>query len=59
MSCAVLAAQLLINYVSAAVIVATVRAIKYHGGVDVADLGRENLVALQKAANAVQMSVVR
>ena len=33
---------------SAAVIVATVRAIKYHGGVEVADLGKENLAALQK-----------
>jgi formate--tetrahydrofolate ligase len=33
---------------SAAVIVATVRAIKYHGGVDVPDLGKENLPALQK-----------
>ncbi len=32
---------------AAAVIVATVRAIKYHGGVEVADLGRENLKALQ------------
>jgi formate--tetrahydrofolate ligase len=32
---------------SAAVIVATVRAIKYHGGVDVADLGKENMKALQ------------
>jgi formate--tetrahydrofolate ligase len=32
---------------AAAVIVATVRAIKYHGGVPVADLGRENLRALQ------------
>ncbi len=32
---------------SAAVIVATVRAIKYHGGVDVADLNKENLKALQ------------
>jgi formate--tetrahydrofolate ligase len=30
-----------------AVIVATVRALKYHGGVDVADLNRENLAALQ------------
>ena len=30
----------------AAVIVATVRAIKYHGGVEVADLGKENLEAL-------------
>jgi len=32
---------------SAAVIVATVRALKYHGGVDVADVGRENLEALR------------
>jgi formyltetrahydrofolate synthetase len=31
----------------AAVIVATVRAIKYHGGVEVPDLARENLKALQ------------
>ncbi len=33
---------------SAAVIVATVRALKYHGGVEVADLKAENLVALEK-----------
>ena len=33
---------------SAAVIVATVRAIKYHGGVAVPDLARENIAALQK-----------
>ncbi len=32
---------------SAAVIVATVRAIKYHGGVEVADLERENMKALE------------
>jgi formate--tetrahydrofolate ligase len=32
---------------SAAVVVATVRALKYHGGVAVADCGRENLVALE------------
>lgn len=32
---------------SAAVIVATVRALKFHGGVEVADLGRENLAALE------------
>jgi formate--tetrahydrofolate ligase len=32
---------------SAAVIVATVRAIKYHGGVEVADLAQENLKALE------------
>src|SRR5678809_1159937 len=31
----------------AAVIVATVRAIKYHGGIDVPDLGKENLEALK------------
>src|SRR5712671_3738705 len=33
---------------SAAVIVATVRALKYHGGVEVANLGQENLTALEK-----------
>jgi len=33
---------------AAAVIVATVRALKYHGGVDLADLNRENLPALAK-----------
>jgi formate--tetrahydrofolate ligase len=33
---------------SAAVIVATVRAMKYHGGVDVADVARENVAALRK-----------
>src|SRR6478736_3838991 len=33
---------------SAAVIVATIRALKYHGGVEVADVGRENLAALEK-----------
>jgi formate--tetrahydrofolate ligase len=32
---------------SAAVIVATIRALKYHGGVAVADVGRENLPALR------------
>lgn len=32
---------------AAAVIVATVRAIKFHGGVEVPDLGKENLKALQ------------
>ena len=30
------------------VLVATLRALKYHGGVEVPDLGRENLVALEK-----------
>jgi formate--tetrahydrofolate ligase len=33
---------------AAAVIVATVRALKYHGGIDVADLATENVAALQK-----------
>ncbi len=33
---------------AAAVIVATVRALKFHGGVEVADVGRENLAALEK-----------
>jgi len=33
---------------SCAVIVATVRALKYHGGVEVAEVGKENLAALEK-----------
>jgi len=33
---------------SCAVIVATVRALKYHGGIEVADVGKENLPALEK-----------
>ena len=33
---------------SAAVIVATIRALKFHGGVPVAEVGKENLVALEK-----------
>ena len=33
---------------SAAVVVATVRALKYHGGVEVADVGKENVAALEK-----------
>ncbi|HTX23620.1 MAG TPA: formate--tetrahydrofolate ligase [Steroidobacteraceae bacterium] len=33
---------------SAAVVVATVRALKYHGGVEVADVGKENIPALEK-----------
>ena len=33
---------------SCAVIVATIRALKYHGGVEVADVGKENLAALEK-----------
>jgi formate--tetrahydrofolate ligase len=35
---------------SAAVIVTTVRALKYHGGVELADLKQENLAALEKGA---------
>jgi formate--tetrahydrofolate ligase len=35
---------------SAAVIVTTVRALKYHGGIELADLKNENLAALQKGA---------
>ena len=33
---------------AAAVIVATVRALKYHGGVEVADVGKENLAAVEE-----------
>jgi formate--tetrahydrofolate ligase len=33
---------------SAAVIVATIRALKYHGGVDVKEVNKENLAALEK-----------
>jgi formate--tetrahydrofolate ligase len=33
---------------AAAVIVATVRALKYHGGVEVVDVGKENVAALEK-----------
>jgi formate--tetrahydrofolate ligase len=33
---------------SCAVIVATIRALKYHGGVEVAEVGKENLAALEK-----------
>ncbi len=35
---------------SAAVVVATIRALKYHGGVELADLKNENLEALEKGA---------
>ena len=34
--------------VGARCIVATMRALKYHGGVDVEELGKENLAALEK-----------
>jgi formate--tetrahydrofolate ligase len=42
---------------SAAVVVATVRALKYHGGVDLPDLGRENLVALKQGLANLQRHV--
>jgi formate--tetrahydrofolate ligase len=35
---------------AAAVLVATVRALKFHGGVDVKDVGKENIAAVQKGA---------
>ncbi len=41
----------------ACVIVATIRALKYHGGVDKADLGRENLVALEAGLVNLQRHV--
>jgi formate--tetrahydrofolate ligase len=42
---------------SAAVIVATVRALKYHGGVEVADLGSENLPALENGVANLQRHI--
>ena len=42
---------------SVAVLVATVRALKYHGGVDVPDLNRENLPALAKGLANLQRHV--
>jgi formate--tetrahydrofolate ligase len=42
---------------AAAVVVATARALKYHGGVDVADVGRENLAALEKGIVNLQRHV--
>ena len=46
---------------SAAVIVATVRAAKYHGGVEVADLPAENIAAIEKgSANLIRhLGIVR
>ena len=34
---------------NATVIVATIRALKYHGGVDIKEVNKENLAALEKA----------
>ncbi|MBV8402728.1 MAG: formate--tetrahydrofolate ligase [Gammaproteobacteria bacterium] len=42
---------------SAAVVVATVRALKYHGGVELADLKVENLAALEKGAVNLQRHI--
>jgi formate--tetrahydrofolate ligase len=42
---------------SAAVIVATMRALKYHGGVDVKEVGKENLAALEKGLVNLQRHV--
>src|SRR6185295_18809774 len=42
---------------AAAVLVATVRAIKYHGGVEVAELTRENLAALEKGLANIERHV--
>ncbi len=42
---------------NAAVIVATMRALKYHGGVDVKEVGKENLVALEKGLVNLQRHV--
>ena len=42
---------------SAVVIVATVRALKYHGGVDVKELGKENLEALAKGITNIERHV--
>jgi formate--tetrahydrofolate ligase len=41
----------------ACVIVATIRALKYHGGVDKADLGREDLAALEKGLVNLQRHI--
>jgi formate--tetrahydrofolate ligase len=42
---------------SAVVIVATVRALKYHGGVDLKELNRENLAALEKGVTNLERHV--
>ena len=42
---------------AAAVIVATVRALKYHGGVEVADLPKENLEALNKGITNLERHI--
>ena len=42
---------------AAAVIVATVRALKYHGGVEVADLRKENLAALERGISNLERHI--
>ena len=42
---------------SAAVLVATIRALKFHGGVEVANLGTENLMALEKGLSNLERHV--
>jgi formate--tetrahydrofolate ligase len=42
---------------SAVVIVATVRALKYHGGVDLKDVNKENLAALEKGITNLERHV--
>src|SRR3970282_487248 len=42
---------------SAAVIVATIRALKYHGGVDVKEVNKENLPALEKGLVNLERNV--
>ena len=42
---------------SAAVLVATVRAIKYHGGIEVADLPKEDLAAVEKGLTNIERHI--
>ncbi len=42
---------------AAAVIVATVRALKYHGGVEVADVGKENVAALERGVSNLERHI--
>jgi formate--tetrahydrofolate ligase len=42
---------------SAVVLVATIRALKYHGGIDVKELGKENLEALAKGITNIERHV--
>ena len=42
---------------AAAVIVATVRALKYHGGVEVADLAKENVTALEHGVSNLERHI--